>query len=386
MSNGRIAIREPDDPTAVLDQEEVVIESETRLRPRVRLAGADPDAMIEPVDEAPSGSAYGLPVRVGDGHDVALGATSDAMAAPGAAASAVAHLRRLTNDVAGLLAGGISLGASALRIGKVTVRNAADDADIDPLAEATFAAVAGTAADAAATAGSVGTLSAKLRYLTSALGTLLTTAAAQLTEATFAARVGEVQASPTANTILDRLKAIATAVGALATSIVLAAGENFIGKSAPPMTWITTQMTFTDTGVAKDAGDYCGTTTTPQAFANAVRVAGGKGRIGTITLLDGTTTAAAALELWLFHDTFTAPADNAAWAPSDVDMQKCVGVIPLDAARWYVSSNNKLYCADDIGIIFKCTGTDLYYALVARGVTPAWATGALFINLAIVQG
>lgn len=44
-----------------------------------------------------------------------------------------------------------------------------------------------------------------------------------LTEATFADRIGERQASPTANTVLDRLKA-------LLTGIVLAAGTNVIGK------------------------------------------------------------------------------------------------------------------------------------------------------------
>lgn len=116
MSNGRIAVRESDDPTAVLDQEEVVIEAETRLRPRVRLAGADPDALVEPTDTAPGASDYGLPVRVGDGHNVALGATSDAMAAPGAAASATGSLRRLTQDLADALAALLLIVASLASI------------------------------------------------------------------------------------------------------------------------------------------------------------------------------------------------------------------------------------------------------------------------------
>ncbi len=61
----------------------------------------------------------------------------------------------------------IVLAAGANRIGKVTVRNTANDADIDPLAEATFTA-----------------------------------------------RLGEVQDSPTANTMLARLKAIVTELDA----------------------------------------------------------------------------------------------------------------------------------------------------------------------------
>jgi len=70
----------------------------------------------------------------------------------------------------------VAIKAGTSLMGKVTIRNSADDADIDPLAESTFTG-----------------------------------------------RIGEVQASPTANTILDRLKA-------LLTGIVLAAGTNNIGK------------------------------------------------------------------------------------------------------------------------------------------------------------
>lgn len=70
-----------------------------------------------------------------------------------------------------------SIAAGANRIGKVTVRNAVDSADIDPLSEATFAA-----------------------------------------------SMGEVQASPTAFTQLARLKD-------LLTGIILAAGSNIIGSA-----------------------------------------------------------------------------------------------------------------------------------------------------------
>lgn len=45
-----------------------------------------------------------------------------------------------------------------------------------------------------------------------------------------ATRLGEVQASPTANTVLDRLKALATAIAALPQNNVLGAGTAGIGK------------------------------------------------------------------------------------------------------------------------------------------------------------
>jgi hypothetical protein len=70
----------------------------------------------------------------------------------------------------------IVLKAGSNRIGKITLRNAADNADIDPLSESIFTA-----------------------------------------------RLGEVQTTPTANTVLGRLKD-------LTTEIVLKAGSNRVGK------------------------------------------------------------------------------------------------------------------------------------------------------------
>jgi len=70
----------------------------------------------------------------------------------------------------------VSLAAGSNKVGKVQIRNAADSADVDPLAEGTFAG-----------------------------------------------RVGEVQASPTQYTVLGRLKD-------LLTGIALAGGTNRIGK------------------------------------------------------------------------------------------------------------------------------------------------------------
>jgi hypothetical protein len=89
-----------------------------------------------------------------------LGANADAIVAAGAAGSLSAKLRRVTQGLEDLKTL-IVLAAGSARIGKVTIRNAADAADIDPLAEGTFTG-----------------------------------------------RIGEAQASPTANTVLARLKTI----------------------------------------------------------------------------------------------------------------------------------------------------------------------------------
>lgn len=77
----------------------------------------------------------------------------------------------------------------------------------------------------AATAARQDTGNASLATLITQTDGLEAALALLLAEATFTGRLGEVQASPTANTVLDRLKA-------LLTGIVLAAGTNAIGKLA----------------------------------------------------------------------------------------------------------------------------------------------------------
>lgn len=97
----------------------------------------------------------------------------------------------------------LSVGAGAVDTGVPRMTLASDDPAV--------AGIGGTA-DAAASAGGTGSLNAKLRLATTQLDNITT-------------RLGEVQASPTANTVLDRLKA-------LLTGIVLAASTNAIGKLA----------------------------------------------------------------------------------------------------------------------------------------------------------
>lgn len=141
-------------------------------------------------------------------------------------------------------------------------------------------------------------------------------------------------------------------------------------------------------GGAAASGDYVGTSTTPQAFTNAVRVAGGTGVIKSLTITDKLTTAQSAMELWLFSATFTAPTDNAAWAISDADQLNCLGVIPIATDKWYANSNGQVFSNDALGLVIKPAARDLYYALVARGATPAWASGAggsLQLSLGILQ-
>lgn len=162
------------------------------------------------------------------------------------------------------------------------------------------------------------------------------------------------------------------------------AGEAVIGKTVG-VSYLVTNTPVFSVGGAASTGDYVGPSTTPEFFANAVRVSAGTGIVKSITITDKLTTAAVDMELWLFSATFTAPTDNAAWAITDAHQLTCLGVIELDSAKWYANSNGKVFTDHTLGLVIKPAATSLFFALVARDTTPAWATGDLQISLGILQ-
>lgn len=133
-------------------------------------------------------------------------------------------------------------------------------------------------------------------------------------------------------------------------------------------------------------GDYMGTTTTPQSFPSAVRTSGGTGIIKSILISDKIVTTNVAMELWIIDRTFTAPTDNTAWDLSDANMLFVQAVIPISTAGWYASSAGQVYFDGTLGYPIKpSTGTGIFYALVARGTTPAFTSEDLTITLTILQ-
>ena len=131
-------------------------------------------------------------------------------------------------------------------------------------------------------------------------------------------------------------------------------------------------------------GDYMGRTTTPQAFENAMNYEGGTGVIKSILIADKIVTANVAMELWIIDRTFVAPTDNTAWNLSDANMVYVQAVIPIATDKWYASSAGQVYSDDSISYPVKALGKDVYYALVARGTTPAFTTLDLNITLGIL--
>lgn len=171
----------------------------------------------------------------------------------------------------------------------------------------------------------------------------------------------------------------------LATDIALPAGENFLGTVGGKTTVVQSTVVMSVAG-AYATGDYMGTTTSPQSFAAAARVSGGTGIIKSLLISDKIVTTNVAMELWIIDRTFTAPTDNAAWDLSDANMLFVQAVIPIATTGWYASSAGQVYSDTTLGIPFKIsTGTDLFYALVARGTTPSFTSADLTVTLGILQ-
>lgn len=147
---------------------------------------------------------------------------------------------------------------------------------------------------------------------------------------------------------------------------------------------ISVTPTFTVGGAAA-ADDYVGKSASPEFFTRVARRDGFPAIVKSLVITDKLTTAAVDLELWLFNATFTAPTDNAAWAISDADQVKCLGVIPLPATGWFLNANGKVFTDHTLGLVVKPAGTALFFALVTRGTTPAWVTGDLQLSLGILQ-
>ena len=92
----------------------------------------------------------------------------------------------------------------------------------------------------------------------------------------------------------------------------------------------------------------------------------------------------AELELWLFNQTFTAMADNAAWAPAEADLENCIAVVSTSGSTWRAAGTPSV-------INIECTrridlaGTSLFGQLVTRGTPTYVATDDLTVKIKLLQ-
>jgi hypothetical protein len=129
------------------------------------------------------------------------------------------------------------------------------------------------------------------------------------------------------------------------------------------------------------SGDQLGTILT---FTNAVRQTGTTGVIQSATLLDQSQVIGA-VDLFLFTQSVTLAADNAAASFSDADMLNCLGIISFPAPTAVAAVNSISTVVSGLGI--TCAATSLFGALVTRSANAVFAGGAtsLAVSLHILQ-
>ena len=119
-------------------------------------------------------------------------------------------------------------------------------------------------------------------------------------------------------------------------------------------------------------------------FANAARETGGGGGIKTVGIIDDAGQDAE-LELWLFNQTFTAMADNAAWAPSEADLENLVGVISTeDSSQGWLDAGTPSAITIDVATRYDLTGTSLFGQLVTRGTPTFAATDDVTVKVGVL--
>lgn len=92
----------------------------------------------------------------------------------------------------------------------------------------------------------------------------------------------------------------------------------------------------------------------------------------------------AQMDVVLFEATISAPTDNAIFAPSDADLLKTIGLIPIVTGDWKDFSTNSM-ASVRVQHPIVLTGTHLFAVLVSRGTPTYTSTGDIFIRLHIRQ-
>jgi hypothetical protein len=161
-------------------------------------------------------------------------------------------------------------------------------------------------------------------------------------------------------------------------AVVLGAGEAHIGQVGSEGTTIAQTPTI-DTD-AYTAGDNVGGLLT---FASAARNSGGGGVIKNMIIIDDAGQDAE-LELWLFDRTFTAGDDDDAWAPTEADLENCIGVITTSGETWRAAGTPSVISVE-IAMRYDLDGTSLFGRLVTRGTPTYAATDDLTVKVGLLQ-
>jgi hypothetical protein len=119
-------------------------------------------------------------------------------------------------------------------------------------------------------------------------------------------------------------------------------------------------------------------------FANAVRATPLSGVLHAVTIIDDGDQSAE-LVLILFDQAFTATGDNAAFDPSDVDLENCIGIVRIETTDYQSFNDNCVATVAGIGLPIDLTTTTLYGQLMCVAAPTYNSTSDLTVKVHILQ-
>ena len=122
---------------------------------------------------------------------------------------------------------------------------------------------------------------------------------------------------------------------------------------------------------AVTAGAYSANDTVGGLLTFAFAANSGKGGVIKDVIIIDDAGQDSVMELWLFSETFTAIADNAAWDISQADSRKLVAIISTSNGAWYATGTESVAMIE-CSQRYDLAGTSLFGQLVTRG-TPTFA-------------
>lgn len=266
--------------------------------------------------------------------------------------------------------------------------------------------VLGTTAGAAVTTNATGTIQQYLRGIVSLLvsgitvathavtGTVTANAGTNLNTSALAtsAQIGEVQTSPTANTVLDRLKAIATAITAAtvgstapgtdaAQMVGMQGAAGMVPVATVGKTAVFDVTLVLDTGIYA-AGDLLVVT---QQLNGILRVADGTGVIQSIQVIDQDDQGAA-LDIYLLSANVSMGTINAAPSITDANAVNLHGPISVATTDYKDLGGAKVANIRNIGLPVKAVSTtdDLYIAVVNGAGTPTYTAAGIKLRIGVL--
>jgi hypothetical protein len=129
------------------------------------------------------------------------------------------------------------------------------------------------------------------------------------------------------------------------------------------------------------AGDRMGSIVT---LTNIVRAVGESATIIDIVALDKAKQSIAFDIMFFSASPTVASADNAAIDITDVEMEKCLGVINMPEANYMALANSSICTKPNVGLNITPTTTSAYLLLVAQDAA-TYAVGSIVLKIKVLQ-